>query len=173
MRAGGPRPTTRKETGVGPQREWLFLGVRVRELSSSAEPVVVAEAVLPRGASPALHVHDKLDDSFYLLEGVMVVRCGEEVTLATSGDWVPFPRGVPHTFRVMDDCARVLMVHANDSFVQAVRTIGRPAGTPEAEEASRPSPEWLAEAMAGHDIRTVGPPMEAEEADAWRARLGQ
>jgi mannose-6-phosphate isomerase-like protein (cupin superfamily) len=169
---GAMRPMTPGETGAA-GREWRFLGLRVRELSSSAEPVIVAEAVLPEGASPALHLHEKLDDSFYLLEGEMVIRCGEEVTLATSGAWVPFPRGVPHTFRVMDDRVRVLMVHADDSFLGAVRAIGRPADDPEAEEAAHPSPEWLAGAMAKHDIRTVGPPIEAEEADAWRDRLRQ
>jgi hypothetical protein len=47
---------------------WMFLGVRVDIFTAPGAPVV-AEATLPAGASPPLHVHADLDDSFYVLEG--------------------------------------------------------------------------------------------------------
>lgn len=154
-------------------RDWMFLGVRITPLSSPQEPVVVAEAILPAGASPPLHVHDHLDDSFYLLAGTMVVRCGEDVTVAEPGAWIPFPHAVPHTFRVIGGDARVLMVHANASFIQAVQAIGRPASDTDAPTTDDgPSLEELTQAMAEHDIRAVGPPMEAAEAHSWLLRLG-
>jgi mannose-6-phosphate isomerase-like protein (cupin superfamily) len=56
---------------------WMFLGVRVEVRTDPDAPVVVAEGLLPSGASPPLHVHANLDDSFYLLDGRMVVRCGD------------------------------------------------------------------------------------------------
>ena len=40
---------------------WMFLGVQVDILTGPDAPVVVAEGVLPQGASPPLHVHDDLD----------------------------------------------------------------------------------------------------------------
>ena len=101
-------------------REFTFLGVRVKELTGPDAPVAVAEAVLPHGASPPSHLHDHLDDSFYILEGTLVVRCGESVTLERAGGWVQFPAGVPHTFRVMSETARVLLVNADHSFIDAV-----------------------------------------------------
>ena len=61
----------------------------------------MAEAVLPEGASPPAHLHAALDDSFYILEGRMVIHCGDDVWLAGPGSWVQFPAGVPHTFRVL------------------------------------------------------------------------
>ena len=160
------------EPTAGPSR-WRFLGVLVEELTAPGSPVTVAEAVLPEGASPPAHVHAALDDSFYLLQGHMVVRCGGQVWEAGTGDWVQFPAGEPHTFRVLDGPARVLMVHADDSFLAAVRRIGRPAGADDVPStAPGPSVEELDRAFAEHGITNVGPSMEEGEASRLLARLG-
>jgi uncharacterized cupin superfamily protein len=119
-----------------------------------------------------LHVHHDLDDSFYLLDGQMVLRCGDEVWIAGPGEWVPFPRGVPHTFRVMGGPARVLMVHGNDSFMELVRDLGQPTEDRElGRRTEGPSPDELGTAMAAHDISVVGPCMEEDEARAILASL--
>jgi mannose-6-phosphate isomerase-like protein (cupin superfamily) len=158
-----------------PGRTWLALGVVVTELScGQADGPVVAEGILPEGASPPLHVHHDLDDSFYLLDGQMVLRCGDEVWVAGPGEWVPFPRGVPHTFRVMGGPARVLMVHANDSFIGLVRDLGEPTDTTEPpRRIGGPGLEELSRAMAEHDISAVGPCMEEDEARALLAVLAR
>ena len=145
---------------------WMFLGVRVDVLSDPDAPVVVAEGVAPHGASPPLHVHADLDDSFYLLDGRMMVRCGDDVFLATSGTWVQFQRRVPHTFRVLDGPARILMVHANDSFINAVRALGRPATAGDVPTTTGGPPiEDLNRAFAAHGITNMGRPMEQDEAE--------
>jgi quercetin dioxygenase-like cupin family protein len=150
----------------------MFLGVRVDVLTDPDAPVAVAEAVLPVGASPPLHVHADLDDSFYLLDGRMIVRCGDDMFDATPGTWVQFPMQVPHTFRVVDGPARVLMVHANDGFLGAVRAIGRPARDDDVPSTGGgPTNDELDRALAAHGITNIGPPMEQAEADRWcRAR---
>ena len=56
---------------------------------------VLLEMTLPVGASPPLHVHDSLDDTWYILEGRMVVTCGGEVLEVGDGHWVSMPSGVP------------------------------------------------------------------------------
>lgn len=154
--------------------EWMFLGVRLRLLSHPDAPLLIAEAVLPEGASPPIHVHENLDDSFYILDGTMVVRCGDEVTLGTAGTWVPFPRTVPHTFRVIDQPARALLVHTNDSFMSAVRALGHPARPDEVPTTlGGPDPEELTRTLALHGIRNIGPSMEADEAERWLRHLGR
>ena len=151
--------------GTAGPRRWLFLGVLVNELTEPGAPVVVAEAVVPEGASPPAHIHAALDDSFYILEGHMVIHCGDDVWEAGPGSWVQFPAGVPHTFRVLGAPARVLLVHANDSFLAAVREIGRPATATDVPDAT-PSltREELDRAFAVHGITNIGPPMEETEA---------
>src|SRR5580658_7244224 len=89
---------------------------------------VVLEMTLPVGSSPPLHVHDNLDDTWYILEGQMAVRCGDDELIAGAGHWVSMPRGVPHTFRVIGDSeARILLVHDNASFRDLIRDLSVPA----------------------------------------------
>ena len=157
--------------GTKGPREWLFLGVLVKELTAPGAPTTVAEAIVPEGASPPAHVHDALDDSFYILDGRMVIHCGDDTWAAGPGSWVQFPARVPHTFRVLDRPARVLLVHANDSFLAAVRQIGRPATEADIPDATPgPTIAELDRAFAAHGITNVGPPMEQDEAER---HLGQ
>jgi mannose-6-phosphate isomerase-like protein (cupin superfamily) len=145
---------------------WLFLGVLIDVLTEPGAPVTVAVAVAPEGASPPAHVHAGLDDSFYLLEGRMVIRCGDEVWEAGPGSWVQFPASVPHTFRVLGGSARALLVHANDSFMAAVREIGRPATETDIAEITQDlTIGELDRAFATHGITNVGPPIEQAEAE--------
>ena len=101
---------------------------------------IVLEMTLPVGSSPPLHVHDDLDDTWYILEGEMVVRCGDDDTVVGAGHWVSMPRGVPHTFRVVGDReARILLVHDNASFRDLIRDLGVPARAHRAAVAVIPS----------------------------------
>jgi quercetin dioxygenase-like cupin family protein len=152
--------------GTPSPRRWLFLGVLIDVLTEPGAPVTVAQAVLPQGASPPAHTHAALDDSFYILDGRMLLRCGDDTWQAGPGSWVQFPAGVPHTFRVLDGPARILLAHANDSFLAAVQQIGRPAtGTDIPEATHGPAIEELDRAFAAHGITNVGPPMEQAEAE--------
>ena len=72
------------QTGEG--RAWWFLDTLVVEhLIASGTGTVVLEMTLPADAAPPLHVHHDLDDSSFLLDGQMVVRCGEQTLLARAG----------------------------------------------------------------------------------------
>ena len=110
--------------GTPSPRRWRFLGVLIDVLTEPDAPVTVVEGVLPDGASPPAHVHDALDDSFYLLEGHMVIHCGDDIWHAGPGSWVQFRARVPHTFGVLGGPARILMVHADQSFLAVVQQIG-------------------------------------------------
>lgn len=105
---------------------WWFLDTLVVEhpMASGAGPVVL-EMTLPVGAAPPLQLHHDLDDSSFLLDGQMVVRCGDQMMLVQPGDCLSMPREVPHAFRVVGhQPARILLVHDNDSFVQLIRELG-------------------------------------------------
>ena len=157
----------------GPQNEqtqaWWFLDLLVVEHRVAPRmETVVLEMTLPVGSSPPLHVHDNLDDTWYILDGKMVVRCGDEVTTVGAGYWVSMPRGVPHTFRVVGDRdARILLVHDNASFRDLIRELGVPAGAHVVPtQPVFPSMEELARVAGAHDLRPVGPPMSVEDAGA-------
>jgi len=149
-------------------RVWWFLDTLVVEHPCAPEmKTVVLEMTLPVGAAPPLHVHDDLDDTWYILKGEMVVRCGAEELVVGAGHWVSMPRGVPHTFRVVGDCeARILLVHDNTSFRDFIREVGVPAGARIVPaEPVLPALDELARVAGTHDLRPIGPPLSAEDAD--------
>lgn len=154
---------------------WWFLGTLVVEhrLATSDLPVVL-ETTLPVGAAPPRHLHNDADDSWYLLSGEVVVRSGDQMSLARPGQWVSLPRGVPHSFRVVGrEPARMLGVHADAGFVGFVHDLGEPAGTRSLPPPGEgPSLEDLSRSMAEHDVLVVGPSMTEEEAQAFLASLG-
>jgi len=154
-----------------PQRTWLALGAVVTELArGEGGGLVVAEGTLPEGASPPLHVHDDLDDSFYLLSGQLAMRCGDDTFVANPGDYVCLPKGVPHALsNVGAEEAVLLQTHDADSFLTFIRRIGIPCDQPQPDPASL---DYAAmNDVAGQTGQPVlGPPMPEEEAQAIIAR---
>ena len=51
----------------------------------------------PRWIAP-LHLHRNDDEAWYVLEGTLCVRVGNEVVEAAVGSAVFVPRGTPHTY---------------------------------------------------------------------------
>jgi len=62
----------------------------------------LVEALAPVGASPPLHIQHGEDETFYVLEGELTFRCGDDTIAARPGSCVFIPRGAPHTFVVED-----------------------------------------------------------------------
>src|SRR5437764_1419761 len=54
--------------------------------------------VAPGFPGPPPHVHDRLHDMFFVLEGTLKMRLGDEVLDAGAGTFVCVPPGVVHTF---------------------------------------------------------------------------
>ena len=156
-----------------PQNEqaqaWWFLdNLVIEHRCAPGMETVVLEMTLPVGSSAPLHVHDSLDDTWYILDGEMVVRCGDDTHVAGAGHWVSMPRGVPHTFRVVGDReARILLVHDNASFRDLIRDLGVPAGAHVVPtQPVFPPMDELARVAGAHDLTPIGPPMSTEDADA-------
>ena len=51
----------------------------------------------PRWIAP-LHLHSNDDEAWYVLEGALCIRRGDEVVEARAGSGVLVPRGTPHTY---------------------------------------------------------------------------
>lgn len=146
---------------------WWFLDTLVIEhRCAPTMEAVVLEMTLPLGSSAPLHVHHHLDDTWYILDGEMLVRCGDDTHLVGAGHWVSMPRGVPHTFRVVGEHdARILLVHDNASFRDLVRDLGVPAQTHVVPaQPEFPPMDELARIAESHDLTPIGPPMGAERA---------
>jgi quercetin dioxygenase-like cupin family protein len=59
----------------------------------------MVDQIIPAGfPGPALHVHPDFEETFYVLEGALTFRTGDEVHAGGPGTVAHIPRGVPHTF---------------------------------------------------------------------------
>jgi mannose-6-phosphate isomerase-like protein (cupin superfamily) len=114
----------------------------------------------PAGFGPPLHVHRDEDEGFYVLDGQLAVRCGEQSWTATEGSFVLLPRGVPHAFAVTGgrDC-RLLQITSPAKFEGFVAEAGRPAQSLRLPEPSMPDVAALAEVASKYGNQLVGPPL--------------
>ena len=152
-------------TGPGEGDAYWFFGSRtVIRSPEGARPVVIEMELGPGGHAP-LHVHHEIDDSFYLLSGRIAVRCGEDVLVAGAGDYVSQPKGVPHTFFVLDDKpAVILQTHDGEDFLNFIKQAGVPATGPIPPDGEPPDIDWLFQVAASTGQPVIGPPMSPQEA---------
>jgi quercetin dioxygenase-like cupin family protein len=132
-------------TGGAPQ--W-FLGTLVRMKLSGEETggsFALWEGLFPRGAAPPLHSHPQAE-TLYVIEGDVTAWIVDSDQAADPGDppsWVDScasrggaglvayaPGGVPHTFRVESDTARMLFVSAPAGIEEYIRALSEPAQWP-------------------------------------------
>jgi len=121
----------------------------------------LVESLIAAGSSPPLHVHHGEDESFYVLEGELTFRAGDETFEVEPGSFVFLPRDLPHTFVVEGDApARLLTLLTPGGgerfFVDGGRTPENeglpPAGPPDIEKLKQVAAEF------GNEI--VGPPLQ-------------
>jgi mannose-6-phosphate isomerase-like protein (cupin superfamily) len=77
------------------------------------------EQIIPAGAGPPAHVHERQAEGFYVLSGEleMVVGPDDEIVRAEPGSAVWVPKSTRHAFRVVsDEDARLLNFYAPGGF---------------------------------------------------------
>jgi quercetin dioxygenase-like cupin family protein len=124
----------------------------------------LVEFVFRRNTSPSLHTHPQ-DESYVVLEGRLTVKAGSERFELGPGGAAVIPMGVPHTFRVDSDTARVLLISTpagierfvRDASVPAAAATLPPAGTP------RPTPQEVDRIYRKHACIEVGPRLGPED----------
>jgi len=96
------------------------------------------EAFVPPGGGPPPHVHSREEESFFILEGEITVRHGENRIVAKAGMFVNIPVGTPHSFKNESDYpARMLLTIAPAGLEEMFFEIGTSV---EAGSTSAPPP---------------------------------
>ena len=82
----------------------------------------------PPGIATPLHRHTREAEAFYVLDGTITYRAGDEVFDLTEGAFIYLPQGVPHAFRIRGDRpARVLALSVPGDLMGLYDEVGRPA----------------------------------------------
>ena len=113
----------------GEHVQFLATRMTVKAKAQSTGGVLgVVEVRAAPGFSPPLHLHQREDEAFWLLEGALTVVCDGQTFEASTGSFVWLPRGRPHTFRVDGDTpARLLEMITPGEHAQFYVDGGRPA----------------------------------------------
>ena len=87
----------------------------------------VFESVLPPGGGyPVPHLHEEYEEIFYVLDGEIEYRTGDDWAVATAGCTVCVPRGVVHAFRNVSAApARHLAIHSPGVTLTMIEEVGR------------------------------------------------
>ena len=99
---------------------------------------------------PPPHVHPAFDEMFYVLEGEVRFRSGDQTIDAAAGDTVWCPGDTPHAFsNPTDSPARMIFTLTPGGFEQFFRDVAA------AGKGAMPDPATMAELGARHGVRVV------------------
>src|ERR1700749_3142269 len=115
------------------------INVRVRSEDTNGTFGLI-EQVVPAGfPGPPLHIHPEFEETFYVIEGQIGVRVGDEAHEAGPGSVAVVPRGTPHTFaNPTDEPAHMLVLVTPGGFERyfeaLIEAVGAAGGFPPPDE---------------------------------------
>lgn len=142
-----------REPGAGDTLS--FHGTTIRILSTAAESVGAStfEFLTVPGWDTGSHLHAKVEEQFYVLDGEMEIRAGDRLIAARPGTFVHVPTGVVHAFANRGDAlARMLLVTTPPGheryFAELAAVLAR---------GGAPDPDEIAALRARYDTTQVSP----------------
>jgi quercetin dioxygenase-like cupin family protein len=124
----------------------------------------VAMVTQPPGIATPLHRHTREAEAFFLLEGRMTYRAGEETHELDDGCFMYLPAGLPHAFRIRGDGpARFLALTAPGGLLNLYDEVGIPATElrlpgPDGQPPEVEIPRWV-EVGPRYGLEVLGPPI--------------
>jgi mannose-6-phosphate isomerase-like protein (cupin superfamily) len=143
------------------------MGSLFERLASGGETGGAFELTLatqPPGIAPPLHIHTNEAEAFFILDGTMLYRAGDDLHDLVAGSFIYLPAGVPHSFRVTGKSpVRFMSIGAPAGLMDLYDEVGVPA-----EERRLPGkdgrtreeeiPRWT-EISPRYGLKVVGPPI--------------
>lgn len=105
-----------------------------------------------KNTGPALHLHPDFDETFFITEGEVTVKVGEQFHFLKVGDSIFIPRNIPHAFTITSDNPATFLI------------ICQPSGNienffREYSKYDNITPEIAIKLMSDHNMKVVGPPI--------------
>lgn len=112
--AGGTEPLVQFGRGRQSLKEsvwytgWLLTFLATGEDTQGRFALI--EAVTRKGNTPPPHIHHREDESFYILEGEITASIGGQTIKGTPGTLIFGPRNVAHSFEILSEEVRMLIL---------------------------------------------------------------
>ena len=107
-----------------------YKGILISNLATDHDTGGAFEFVITKmkqGTEPPPHVHEREDEMFYVLDGVLDVYVGAECLRATAGECVFLPKRQPHAFKIHSREIHMLVLMTPGGFLNATATMAIPA----------------------------------------------
>jgi uncharacterized cupin superfamily protein len=132
------------------QATWFFNALMTTKaaMSETAGAYNLSEHIVTAASNPPKHVQMDEDEAFYILEGEIEFEVDGQVALATPGTFAFVARGAAHTFRVLTDTARMLVICSGkpaDNLEDFFLGMGSPATERELPSPGAPDVDKLVE----------------------------
>jgi quercetin dioxygenase-like cupin family protein len=161
------RTVVHRSAGTGPAT-WA-MGSLFEHLLRADESggLGVSLVTQPPGIATPLHRHTHEDEAFFVLDGTITYRAGDDVYALAEGDFIWLPRGLPHAFRVTGSRPVRFVAFADPGgLFQLYDEVGIPARERRVPGADGQSmaveiPRWN-EVGPRYGLEVVGPPLPEE-----------
>lgn len=140
-----------------------FLGGRSRILlpgGATKGALSVMEFLDTAGHAPPLHIHEEEDEVWIVLDGEVSFFVADKRTDLHAGQIAHGPRGVPHSYLVRSQSARLAVVFAPSCVEEWFSANGTPA-TPLDQEPGAFDIERIVASAEPFHLRVAGPPPTA------------
>jgi quercetin dioxygenase-like cupin family protein len=146
-----------RDTG---EATWFFNAL-MTTVASSAETggaYSLTEHLVTAASNPPMHVQVDEDEAFYIVDGEVEFEVDGEVAVATPGTFAFVARGAAHTFRVLSDTARMLVICSGkprDNLEDFFLSMGEPATERRLPQPGAPDESRLVELCARTGIELL------------------
>jgi quercetin dioxygenase-like cupin family protein len=130
----------------------------VLDAPATSGRLVAFRSSMSSGAASPVHVHDREDETVFVLAGRGTFWAGEQRWELGSGDTAFLPRGVPHTYAFTSDTADLITVCNPAGMEEFFRAAGWDLSNPQPEEWAVDM-DTLRVAAESCGQRVLGPPL--------------
>lgn len=125
--------------------------------AATAGALTAFENVIAPGDGPPLHTHDREGESWYIVEGALRFKIGNELHAASTGAFVYVPPGTPHCFQNIGQTPARILVLFSPAGMEAFfdRFAELPPGPVD--------PEVFATLGGGAGMTVLGPPLAVSD----------
>jgi mannose-6-phosphate isomerase-like protein (cupin superfamily) len=112
--------------GEGRAYDWRGHLFTIKAAAETDGALAFWEFITKKGDEPHDHTHDDVDEMFFVLEGSLTVRCGDEEFEVGENGFVFLPRNVQHGYTIHNDGpVRIIGLSTPSNFGDHIELTGK------------------------------------------------
>jgi quercetin dioxygenase-like cupin family protein len=111
------------------------------------------EITVPPQNGPPLHIHNREDESYYVIDGQFSIQNGDDTISANTGTYIFIPKGRPNTYKnVGNNPGKLLIMYTPPGAEKAFEELGQPIDEEQQQASKPPDMNKLMETIKRYDM---------------------